>query len=96
MKFCSMDLETFGEDSKTGWGLPILPKLMNEQEEDMADKKTKFADVPAGAWYENAVKYCIEKGYMKGFSDTEFKPEEPLTRAQMCQILANYDKANGR
>lgn len=95
MKFCSMDLETLGEDSKTGWGLPILPKLMNEQEEDMADKKTKFADVPAGAWYEEAVAYCVEKGYMQGFSDEEFKPEQGLTRAQFCKALYNYDKARG-
>ena len=90
MKFCSMDLETDGEDIKTGHGLPLLPLILDggEKEEDMA-KKTTFNDVPEGAWYEDAVAYCVEKGYMKGISETEFKPEQPLTRAQMAQVLMN-------
>lgn len=88
MKFCSMDLETEGEDIKTGHGLPLLPLMLDERNEDMP-KKTKFNDVPEGSWYEDAVAYCIEKGYMKGISETEFKPEQPLTRAQMAQVLMN-------
>lgn len=91
MKFCSMDLDIEGEDNKTGWGLPILPHLMNGGKEDMP-KKTKFADVPEGSWYEEAVAFCVSKGYMKGISETEFKPDEPLTRAQMAQVLKNVFK----
>lgn len=93
MKFSSMDLETEGEDNKTGHGLPLLPLILDggEKEEDMA-KKTTFNDVPEGAWYEDAVAYCVEKGYMKGISETEFKPDEPLTRAQMAQVLMNVFK----
>lgn len=89
MKFCSIDLETEGEDIKTGHGLPLLPLLFDDGgEKDMA-KKTTFNDVPEGAWYEEAVAYCVDKGYMKGISETEFKPEQPLTRAQMAQVLMN-------
>lgn len=99
MMFCSKDLEAPGEDSKTGHGLPILPELFdnNSDNKDKAGddemaKKTKFVDVPEGAWYEEAVAFCVENGYMKGLSDTEFKPNEPLTRAQMAQVLMNVFK----
>lgn len=91
MKFSSMDLEAAGEDIKTGHGLPLLPLMLDERNEDMP-KKTKFADVPEGAWYEEAVAYCVEKGYMKGISETAFRPDEPLTRAQMAQVLKNVFK----
>ena len=96
MRVNSEDLEDAGEDNETGWGLPVLPPIKEETEGDeMADKKTNFKDVPAGAWYEDAVAYCVERGYMQGFSSEEFKPEQGLTRAQFCQALYNYDKARG-
>lgn len=93
-KFHSEDLEVDGEDHKTGWGLTVLPDI-EEGDKVMPGKKTKFIDVPSGAWYEEAVAFCVEKGYMNGVSDTEFRPEEPLTRAQIAQVLMNYDKAQG-
>ncbi len=48
---------------------------------------TAFTDVPAGAWYAEAVQYCQEKGLMTGISDTTFAPEETLTRAMLVTIL---------
>lgn len=84
LKSCCMDLDEPGEDRFTGWGLPLI---QNIKEEHM--KLTKFDDVKEGAWYEKAVAFCVEKGYMKGISDTEFAPDKPLTRAQMAQVLMN-------
>jgi hypothetical protein len=46
-----------------------------------------FADVPAGAWYEAAVKLCYETGVLNGATDTAFSPQEPLTAAQL-EVLA--------
>ncbi len=46
-----------------------------------------FTDVPADAWYAEAVQYCREKGLMAGTSDTAFSPEAPLTRAMLVTIL---------
>lgn len=47
-----------------------------------------FADVPAGAWYEDAVRYVYENGLMTGTSRTTFTPNDPLTRAMTVTILA--------
>ena len=66
-----------------------LPYLENVREER---KMTKFDDVKAGAWYEEAVAFCSKREYMRGVSETEFRPNEPLTRAQAAQIIYNMMK----
>ncbi len=48
---------------------------------------TVFTDVPADAWYAEAVSYCQQHGIMNGTSDTTFAPEETLTRAMLVTIL---------
>ena len=46
-----------------------------------------FSDVPAGAWYAEAVAWCRENGVMSGTSSTQFSPDEPLSRAMIATIL---------
>ena len=48
---------------------------------------TAFADVPADAWYAEAVAYCQQSGIMSGTTDTTFAPEATLTRAMLVTIL---------
>lgn len=49
--------------------------------------KTPFADVPAGAWYEDAVAYVHGAGLMRGTSGTAFSPYRTATRGQIAAIL---------
>ena len=58
---------------------PVLPKVR---------EYTGFSDVPAGAWYEKALKVCYESGILNGISDTNFGPQEPLTAAQLEVLSA--------
>ena len=46
-----------------------------------------FTDVPAGAWYAEAINYCQQHGIMSGTSETTFAPENPLTRAMLAAVL---------
>lgn len=46
-----------------------------------------FSDVPAGAWYAEAIDYCLQNGIMSGTSDTTFAPEDTLTRAMLATVL---------
>ena len=46
-----------------------------------------FSDVPAGAWYAEAIVYCQQNGIMSGTSDTTFAPEATLTRAMLATVL---------
>ncbi len=52
---------------------------------------TPFNDVKADAWYADAVKFAVENGLMNGVSDTEFAPNNTLTRAMLVTILYRND-----
>ena len=46
-----------------------------------------FSDVAEEAWYAEAVDFCRENGLMDGFPDGSFRPDEPVTRAQLVTTL---------
>ena len=57
-----------------------------------------FVDVPADAYYYNAVLWAVENGITSGVDDTHFAPDASCTRAQMVTFLwraAGSPKANG-
>ncbi len=53
-------------------------------------KGTQFVDVKTNAYYAPAVKWASQNGIVKGVSKTEFEPEAPVTREQMCAIMYRY------
>lgn len=57
-----------------------------------AEGENKFTDVADGAYYENAVAWAVKNGIVMGVSDTEFAPDENITREQMAAILFRYAK----
>ena len=50
---------------------------------------TSFADVPAGAWYADAVSWAAASRIVEG-DGRSFNPDAPVTREQLCTILARY------
>ena len=48
---------------------------------------TSFVDVPANAYFADAVKWAVDKGVTNGLSDTMFGPYESCTRAQIVMFL---------
>ena len=55
--------------------------------EPTPDDSSKFADVPANAYFADAVKWAVDKGITNGLSDTMFGPYESCTRAQIVTFL---------
>ena len=49
--------------------------------------KADFSDVPADAWYAEAVQYVYENGLMTGTSDTTFSPDLTTSRSMIATIL---------
>ena len=49
-----------------------------------------FEDVPADAWYKDAVEFVSEQGLMTGQSETLFAPEENVNRAELAIILKRF------
>ncbi|MBQ5995958.1 MAG: S-layer homology domain-containing protein [Clostridia bacterium] len=53
-----------------------------------------FPDVKEGSWYYDAVKYCAQSGYMSGYQNENFGPNDNLKRQDFVVILANIAKAD--
>ncbi len=47
-----------------------------------------FEDVPAGAWYRDAVAAAVHAGLITGYSELVFAPDENITREQMASIIS--------
>ena len=46
-----------------------------------------FPDVDSGAWYADAIGRLVGHGILQGHIDGTFRPSDPLSRAQMAQML---------
>ena len=46
-----------------------------------------FSDLKADAWYRDGVEYALKKGLMRGVSDSEFAPNESMSRAMAITVL---------
>ncbi len=61
---------------------PVTP-----EPEPTPDNSTSFADVPANAYFADAVNWAVDKGITNGLSDTMFGPYKSCTRAQIVTFL---------
>lgn len=50
-----------------------------------------FKDVPAKAWYNTAVSTMAKLGIVNGGSDGYFRPNDPITRAEIAAMIARCD-----
>ena len=54
-----------------------------------------FADTEAGLWYSPYVDWAAEKGYVVGYGDGRFGPNDPVTREQAAVIMARMAASEG-
>lgn len=64
--------------------LTILARLLGLKETAPADT---FTDVPAGAWYAEAVLKCAKAGIVQGFGNGMAQPENPVDREQAIVMI---------
>lgn len=57
--------------------------------------QTGFHDVPAGAWYAEAVRWAAGEGIITGYSDGSFRPGAPITREQFAVMLYRFQQSRG-
>jgi len=48
-----------------------------------------FSDVPDKHWAKAQIVDAVEKGYVSGFPDGTFRPDEPVSRAQFIRMLVD-------
>ncbi|MBQ4566467.1 MAG: endonuclease, partial [Oscillospiraceae bacterium] len=76
---------------------PTEPPIEDETPEDPTEPPVedetpavdveKFTDLDQNTWYYEGVAYAVERGLMNGMSETQFMPDETLTRAMLVTIL---------
>lgn len=69
--------------------------ILYRMESEPAASAARFSDVKNGEWYTKAVAWASENGIVNGISDSEFAPEDNITREQMAAIIYRYIKFKG-
>ena len=70
----------------------IFARLLVEKNGDTISTaaNTKFADIPAHAWYSGYVKYLSNNGITYGKSKTVFAPNDAITRAEFTTMAVRF------
>lgn len=55
--------------------------------EDVPVKHTQFSDVPNNFWAKPSIEKALSVGLMKGYADASFKPNNPITRAEVATVI---------
>lgn len=51
-----------------------------------------YSDVAAGSWYNNAISTMSSAGIVNGYPDGTFRPDAPITRAEMAKMISLFAK----
>lgn len=65
----------------------IVTFLWRAQQSPASGGENPFTDVPADAYYAQAVAWAVENGAAKGVSETAFAPNDNCTRAQIVALI---------
>lgn len=49
-----------------------------------------YSDVPGNKWYNNAISTLSNMGIICGYPDGSFRPDAPITRAELTKIAASF------
>ncbi|WP_313559966.1 S-layer homology domain-containing protein, partial [Ruminiclostridium cellobioparum] len=60
-----------------------------------SSRNNSFTDVPAQAWYHDAVSIAAAYGLMAGSGNGEFRPEDRITREQALTVIAKAMEITG-
>lgn len=62
----------------------------------LKEKATEnFKDVSSGQWYYNDVCIAVKAGYINGYEDKTFRPNQPISREEAASIVANLKNVKG-
>ena len=68
----------------------MMAQVLYNLADGTASTAAGFPDVAASAWYADAVNWAAANGYVTGYDNGLFGPEDDLTREQLAAILYRY------
>jgi len=82
--------ETFAPDEPLTRAMLVTMLYRTEGEPDVTGV-SNFDDAEKDSWYEKAVLWAKQNGIVNGVTETEFSPNENITREQIATILHRYE-----
>ena len=68
----------------------MMAQVLYNLADGTASTAAGFPDVAASAWYADAVNWAAANGYVTGYDNGSYGPEDSLTREQLAVILYRY------
>lgn len=62
---------------------------------EVSSYEEKFADVPGGEWYSEAITWAANAGIVSGYNETTFGTNDKITREQMAAMMFRYATYKG-
>ncbi len=80
--------ETFAPGSQVTRAefVALLIRVLDLEKE--AAGAARFSDVKEGSWYYDAVQTAVSQGFVSGYDNKSFAPDQQITRAEMAVILS--------
>lgn len=88
-----IDSTTFSPNNTTTRGMIVT--ILHRLEGEPSAAAAGFTDVASGQWYTDAIAWAAANDIVNGYSETEFGPNDTITREQMAAILYRYASFKG-
>ena len=92
--FSGMTENTFAPNEAITRGM-LVTVLWRIEEQPVANDLILFDDVDQSAYYAEAICWAASEKIVNGYSDTEFAPEQNITREEMAAIINRYADYKG-
>ncbi len=74
----------------------IIYNLLGEEEINDINILNKFSDVANNAWYSQALAFSTKHNIVRGYPDGTFRPNNPITRAELAAVISRLAKDDSR
>ena len=83
------------EPSSSTTRAQLVTILWNMEGRPGVEYSLTFTDVADSAWYASQVRWATINGYVNGYNESTFGPNDAITREQLVTILYRYSVSKG-
>ena len=68
----------------------MLFRLLSDPDKNIRSAP-RFWDINNSEWFAKEVNYMASKGYIEGYPEGDFRPDNPITRAEFATMISRFD-----
>lgn len=69
----------------------MFSRLLVEKMNVAETYENSFVDINGDEWYAQSIAYMVNKGYVLGYPDGNFRPNDAITRAEFAVMASRFD-----